>query len=307
MRRRDHRDLLLLAALWGASFLFMRLGAADFGPVALVFVRVAGASLVLLPLLLWRGGGAGAADGVRALRQHWRVIALVGVINSAVPFLLFTAAALVLSAALMAMFNATAPIFGALIAWLWLKDKLPASRAMGLLIGLIGVVVLAWDKADFTAGEHGISAAWGMLACLLATLLYGLAANLSRRYLAGVPPLAVAAGSQVTAALVLLLPALVWWPAAAPSGSAWASAAALAVGCTAWAYALYFRLIANVGVSRAISVTFLIPAFAMLWGAVFLGEVPTTRMLLGGGVVLLGTALATGMLRLPFSRRAVAR
>jgi drug/metabolite transporter (DMT)-like permease len=288
MTRRDLFDLVLLAALWGASFLFMRLGAADFGPVALVFVRVAGASAVLVPLLLVRGGNGG---GGAALRRHWQVIALVGVVNSALPFMLFTVAALVLSAALMAMFNATAPIFGALVAWAWLKDKLPTSRALGLLIGLLGVVVLAWDKADFKAGDHGISAAWGMAACVLASVLYGVAANISRRYLAGVPPLAVAAGSQLSATLFLLLPALFWWPAAAPSA-------------TAWAYALYFRLIANVGVSRAISVTFLIPAFAMLWGAVFLGEIPSARMLLGGAVVLLGTALATGVLPGPLSRRA---
>lgn len=297
MTRRDHIDLLLLGALWGASFLFMRLGAADFGPVALVFVRVAGASLVLLPLLLLgRGGGP-------ALRQHWRVIAVVGVINSAIPFLLFTAAALVLSASLMAMFNATAPIFGALVAWLWLKDKLPASRALGMLVGLVGVVILAWDKADFTPGAQGISPAWGMAACVLATLLYGVAANLSRRYLVGVPPMAVATGSQLSAALFLLLPALWWWPAAAPPGSAWLSAAALALGCSAWAYVLYFRLIANVGVSQAISVTFLIPAFAMLWGALFLAEVPSLSMWVGGAVVLLGTALATGTLSIPFPRR----
>jgi drug/metabolite transporter (DMT)-like permease len=296
MNRRDLFDLLLLGALWGASFLFMRLGAADFGPVALVFVRVAGASVVLLPMLLWRRGGWSA------LRQHWRAIAVVGVINSALPFVLFTAAALVLSAALMAMLNATAPLFGALVAWLWLKDKLPASRALGLLTGLLGVVVLAWDKADFKAGSHGIIPLWGMVACVLATLLYGVAANVSRRYLVGVPPLAVAAGSQLSAALFLLLPALWWWPAVSPSASAWASAAALALACSAWAYVLYFRLIANVGASQAISVTFLIPAFAMLWGAVFLGELPSARMLLGGAVVLLGTALATGVLQGLFKR-----
>jgi drug/metabolite transporter (DMT)-like permease len=164
------------------------------------------------------------------------------------------------------------------------------------------VVVLAWDKADFKPGVQGISPAWGMAACGLAAVLYGVASNVTRRYLVGVPSLAVAAGSQCSATLFLLLPAWWFWPTTTPSSTAWASAVALSVGCTALAYVLFFRLIANVGASRAITVTFLIPAFAMLWGALFLGEIPSMRMLLGGAVVLVGTALATGVLQRPVAR-----
>ena len=292
MTRRDTADLLLLAALWGASFLFMRLGAAEFGPVALAFVRVAGAALLLVPLMLLKRQSG-------AWRTHGLAIAGVGIVNSALPFLLYAVAALALTTALLSVFNATVPIWGALIAWLWLKDKLSASRWLGLVIGVAGVVGLGWGKADVAAGEHGVSAAIGVAACLAATALYGLGANASRRWLQGVPPLALAAGSQAAATLVLVVPAALWWPAVNPGAEAWAAAIALSVLCTGLAYVLFFRLIARTGAATATSVTFLIPAFALLWGFLALGEVPTGTMLAGCAVILLGTALATGLLRWP--------
>lgn len=292
MTRRDLTELVMLGAIWGASFLFMRLGAGEFGPIALAFLRVAGASLMLMPLLMQRGE-------LGALRKHWRAIAVVGIVNSAVPFVLFAVAALVLTTALMSVFNATASIWGALIAWLWLHDRLGASRWLGLAIGVAGVVGLSWGKADFKPGDHGISAALGIVACIVATVFYGLGANVSRRYLAGVPPMAVAAGSQLVAALALLPPALWLWPSKVPGSTAWGAAVALALLCTGAAYILYFRLIAHAGAANAMSVTFLIPAFAVLWGWLLLGEPPTLAMLLGCGVILLGTALATGLVRLP--------
>jgi len=289
MTRRDTADLLLLAAIWGASFLFMRLGAAEFGPVALAFVRVAGAAALLLPLMLLRRQGA-------AWRTHGRAIAGVGLVNSALPFLLYALAALALTTALMSVFNATASIWGALIAWLWLKERLSPLRWLGLAIGVAGVVFLSGGKAELKAGEHGVSAAVGVAACLAATWLYGLGANLSRRWLQGVPPLAVAAGSQAAAAVALAVPAALWWPAVNPSATAWAAALALALLCTGLAYILYFRLLARTGAANAMSVTFLIPAFALLWGYVALGERPTATMLVGCAVILLGTALATGLI-----------
>lgn len=292
MKRRDLIDLLLLGALWGASFLFMRLGAADFGPVPLAFVRVAGASLLLLPLLLARGQGS-------ALRAHGGAIALVGVVNSVLPFVLYAVAALVLSAALMAVFNATVPIWGALVARLWLGDRLTRSRVLGLLVGMAGVLALSWGKADFKPGAHGISPAWAIAACLAATLLYGVGANFTRKHLAAAPSLAVAAGSQCVAAMLLAGPALWLWPAVMPGATAWASAAALSLACTGLAYILFFRLIARAGAAQAVSVTFLIPGFAMLWGWLFLGEQPTAAMLGACAVILLGTALSAGVLRLP--------
>ena len=292
MKALDLFELLALAALWGASFLFMRLGAAEFGPVALSALRVGLATLVLLPLLLWHGQA-------RLLRTHWRAIAVVGVANSALPFVLFSVAALALNAGLSSIFNATAPLWGALIAWAWLGERLTRGRVAGLAIGFAGVLVLAWDKASWQPGEHGVSAAIAIAACLAATLCYGFAANYAKRRLSGVAPLAVATGSQLAASLALALPALWLWPAAAPGARAWASVAGLALLCTALAYLLYFRLIAHVGPARAITVTFLVPLFAVLWGALFLAETLTPAMALGCAVILLGTALTTGVLRWP--------
>lgn len=295
MRTTDVAELIALAAIWGASFLFMRVAVPEFGPVALTALRVAGAVLFLLPLVAWRGHAG-------ALRAHWKAISVVGIVNSAVPFVLFSLAALAINAGLSSIFNATAPLWGAVIAWLWLGDRLSGSRLAGLALGFAGVLGLAWDKASFKPGEHGVSAVVAIGACLLATLCYGFAANFTKKHLASVPPLAVAAGSQAAASVVLALPALALAPDTIPGGRAWASVATLAVLCTGVAYLLYFRLIAHLGASRAITVTYLIPLFGVVWGALFLGEALTPAMAIGGMVILLGTALATGMVGLPMRR-----
>lgn len=292
MKPLDIAELVALAAVWGASFLFMRIAAPEFGPLALTALRVAGATLFLLPLLAWRG-----AFG--PLRTHWKAMAVVGIANSALPFTLFTIAALAINAGLSAILNSTAPLWGAAIAALWLHDRLTLSRAVGLAVGFAGVLFLAWDKASFRSGEHGVSAGLAVVCCLLATACYGFAANYTKHALGGVNPLAVAAGSQLAAALALALPAAWTWPAAMPGAGAWSAVAVLAVVCTGIAYLMYFRLIARLGPSRAISVTFLIPLFGTLWGALFLGETITGAMLVGGVVILAGTALVTGVVTLP--------
>ena len=215
----------------------------------------------------------------------------------ALPFALYALAALVLSAGLMSIFNATVPLWGALIAWVWLHDRPTATRAVGLAIGFAGVAWLSIGKAELRPGASGVSPAVGIAACVAATALYGFGANFAKKAAARVPPLAVAAGSQFAATVLLAPLALAAWPATPPGASAWGAAVLLALLCTGLAYILYFRLIARVGAARAISVTFLIPAFAALWGFVFLGERPTAEMLAGCAVILLGTAMATGVLR----------
>ncbi|RZL36872.1 MAG: DMT family transporter [Rubrivivax sp.] len=287
MKAFDIGELVLLAALWGASFLFMRLGAQEFGPLVLAAVRVGLASVMLMPLLAYRGQLA-------KLRRHWKGLLLVGAFNSAIPFVLFSFAALSITAGLSSIVNATTPLWTAVVAFVWLRQHLTRWRALGLVIGFAGVAFLAWDKASFKPGaDH--AGFWAVLACLGATLCYGVAANATKRLLTGVPPLAVATGSQLAAAVLLALPAAWLWPQAAPGQVAWGSAVALAGLCTAVAYILYFRLLARVGPTNAVSVTFLIPLFAMLWGALFLREAITAQMVMGGAVVLAGIALALGV------------
>jgi drug/metabolite transporter (DMT)-like permease len=288
MKPADLLSLLSLAGLWGASYVFMRLGAGEFGAIALAGVRAAGAALILLALLGARGGLAG-------LRTHWKPIAVVGLTNSALPYALFSFAALTLPSGVSAIITATTPMFAALIAWLWLKDRLTPTRMLGLAIGFAGVLWLVWDKIGF-AGADGAATGWAALACLAATLLYGLSANFSKRFLSDVPSLTVAAGSQLSSALVLAGPAVWLWPATPPSAQAWGAAAALVVACTAVAYVLFFALIARIGASRAMTALFMIPAFGVLWGTLFLGEAFTVGMALGVAVILAGTALATGLM-----------
>lgn len=290
MKRSDLACLLLLAALWGSSYLFMRLSAGEFGPVALAGGRAGIAALVLLPVVVWRGG---LADW----RAHWPQLLVVGLTQSALPFVLFSFAAAHIPSGLSAILGATTPLFTALIAWFWLGDRLDASRVTGLAVGFSGVLWLVGDKAGLDAG--GSSAGWAVAACLLAALLYGFSSNYTKRTLASASPLAVAAGTQLASALLLALPAAGAWPEAAPTPRAWAALIVLGVACSAVAYALFYRLIARVGAARTVSVTYLIPVFGVLWGRVFLGEPLTLHLALGCAVILAGTGLTTGVIRLP--------
>jgi len=290
----DFLQLIGLAAIWGSSFLFMRLGAHEFGPVPMTFLRVALASGVLLPLLAWRGGLA-------EMRKAWRQMLVLGLVNSALPFACFVYAALSITAGMSSILNATTPLFGAVVAAVWLGEKLTAVRALGLLIAFGGVVFLAWEHAEFKPGGSG----WAVLACLFAAACYGVAACYTKRYIKGVGPLAISAGSQLTAALWLLVPAVLQWPDSAPGAQAWMAVTLLAVLCTAVAYVIYFRLMLRVGPTNAIAVTFLTPIFAVLWGYVFLGEALEPRMATGCVIVLFGTALGLGVIKFNgLSRRA---
>jgi drug/metabolite transporter (DMT)-like permease len=235
-------------------------------------------------------------------RRHWLAICMVGVLNSALPFMLFSFALLSITTGLSAILNATVPLFGALVAWLWLKDRPTGSRVLGLIIGFAGVAMLAWDKASFKPGASGVAPAWAVLACLAATVCYALAASATKRYLTGLPPLVTATGSQIGSALLLALPAFWFWPEDLPSRQAWLAVAVVGVLCTGIAYILYFRLIEQAGPARALAVTFVVPVFAILYGALFLSEQVTSWMLVCGLVIVCGTALSTGLLKLPSLR-----
>lgn len=287
-------DFFLLAAVWGSSFMFMHLAVREFGALPTAGLRVGIGALFLLPLLVARGQ-------VADLRRHWKLTFAVGLMNSAIPFACLAFALLSLSSGLSAILNATVPMFGALVAWAWLKDRPTLSRLVGLLVGMAGVVMLAWDKASFTPDGNGVATGWGLLAALFAFLCYGISASIAKKYMGGLPSLVSATGSQIGAALLLAPTVLYSWPPHTVSLAAWGSVAFLGVVCSGTAYILYFRLIERAGPARALAVTFAIPVFAVLYGVVLLGESVTLWMLLCAGVIVLGTALATGMVQLPLA------
>jgi len=283
-------EFVLLGAIWGASFLFTRLGAIEFGALPTAGMRVTIAALFLLPLLLARGQ-------LPILRKHWKKIFFLGLLNSGIPFALYAYALLSISTGLSSLLNATVPLFGALVAWLWLKDRPHGMNIVGLLIGFVGVALLASGKASFKPDASGLVTGWAVLACLGACLCYGLAASFTKRYLSGQPSLVIASGSQMGATLGLALPTFLFWPSQTPGTSAWLALLALGVLCTGVAYVLYFRLIDKVGAAGSLTVTFLIPVFAVFYGVVFLGEAVTAWMLFCGVIILSGTALSMGLLK----------
>lgn len=285
MNQRDVIDFLMLSALWGASFLFMRLGVPGFGPVALILLRCAIGALTLLPVLLWWHRDAITPRGV------W-LAALFGVINSSIPFTLLAFAALSLSAGMLSTLNATAPFWGAMIAFLWLREHITRWQVLGMLVGFTGVYFLVDADPQAAMADPG-NVLIAVIAALGATLVYGLAANMARRYMSDTDPLVNATVSQAGAAAVLLIPGILLWPETAPGLLEWSAAIMLGVFSSGLAFILYFRLIRNVGSSRAITVTFAIPVFGMFFGWLFLGEAVTTGMLLAAGVILFGCALAT--------------
>lgn len=284
-------ELLLLAAIWGASFLFMRVATPEFGAIPLIALRVGIAALILAPVLR-------IPDAVTQIRSKLWPLFVVGVTNSAIPFCLLAWSTLYVNAGLDSVLNATTPLWAALIAATAYRASIGRGQATGLLLGLVGVVVLVWDTLE--AGTRNTPLAIG--AALLATLLYGFAVNYSKRHLAGIRPLVVAFGSQCCASLVLVPLAWFFWPQHSASPSTWVCVAALGIVCTGFAYVLFFRLVENVGASYAASVTFVIPIFGVLWGAVFLGEKISPAMIVGGAIILLGTALASGKLQMRKAR-----
>ncbi|HEF4732587.1 DMT family transporter [Burkholderia multivorans] len=280
--------LLTLAALWGASFLFIRVGAPEFGPVPLMAVRILIAAVFLAIVL---------GSKREFHRMSGKIVPLfaIGVLNQALPFCLFAYAELTLPAGVTSVINATTPLWAAIVAFVWIGDRLSRTRVAGLFIGFAGVLILVWK--DLSGLRSFSESAIAPIAVLCATLLYGISANATKRFLTGVDSLAIATGSMIGAAIVLAPFAVVYWPSTPISTTAWISVIALGVACTGIAYIIYFHLIATAGPARAVSVTFLVPIFGLLWGTLFLDESISPMMIAGCGVVILGTMLASGVLK----------
>ncbi|EOX4789556.1 DMT family transporter [Vibrio alginolyticus] len=274
--------LLCLAAIWGGSFLFMRVAANTFGPAYLIEFRVTFAAVALLLIAVY-------LKKKLTLTAHTKHFFIIGLFNSAVPFLLFAYAAQTLNASTLAILNSTAPIWGALVGFVWYRSPLTAKSVLGMLIGIGGVAVLVGLDTS-TIGEEAMLP---IAASLMASFSYGIATNYTKNA-PQVPAFDNAHGSM-WAAVIWVLPLLPFLPMRAePSHFEWSSVVTLGVVCTGFAYLLYFRLVSDIGPASALTVTFLVPVFGILWGYLVLDEPVGSNAIIGTILVLSGTMLVTG-------------
>lgn len=283
----DTLRLLLLSSLWGFSFIFMRVAAPEFGAVSLILLRMTLGALLLAPLLA-------KPEYLRLLRQNLGPLFVLGLTTSALPYTLLALATMRLEAGFTSLINAATPIMTALIGAAFFATAILRQQIMGLTLALIGVAVLSGGRLDFSAGGDG----WFILAALGATVCYGFGGNYSRTHLSHLPSRVLAAGSCAAAAVILLVPGLLLWPEVPVSGIAWGAALGLAALSTAAALLLYFKLLASAGATAASTVTMLVPVSALAWGFLLLGESISLQVLVGMVVTLLGTGIATGVVRL---------
>ncbi|EKO3366983.1 DMT family transporter [Vibrio fluvialis] len=274
-------QLLGLAAIWGGSFLFLRIAAHSFGPAYLIEARVGFAALSLLLIGLYLKKSL-------PFRQHWQHFMILGLFNSALPFLLFAYAAQTLNVSTLSILNSTAPIWGAVIGYVWHKTPLSPKAIAGLLIGVAGVSVIVGLDHSLIGTDAGLP----IMAATMAAFCYGIATN----YTKNAPAISSFDNSHgsMWAASLWVLPLLPFIPMReAPNGTEVLSVLALGIICTGLAYLLYFRLVKEIGPSPTLSVTFLIPVFGILWGYLVLGETIGLNTVLGTALVLAGTMMVT--------------
>ena len=289
MRTADLARLIALAAMWGGSYLFMRHAVPYLGAVLMIELRTTIAGVALLAFVLATHRGA------IGWRRHWRAYLFVGALGLALPFVLIAQALTVIDASTAAILNALAPLFATLVAAAWIRDPVTPAKAAGIALCLAGTAVLVgWTPSPMTSRElfaAGLSVA--------ATALYGYSIVFTKVYLKEASPLGTAAGTLLMAALALAPFTPVGRDVSGVPASAWLATAALAVISTAFAYLLYYRLIADVGPVKAITVTLLVPIFGMLWGVAFLGEPLTAGRIAGCAIILAGCSLILGLVRIP--------
>ena len=259
----------------------MRVAVPSLGPVWLIEIRVLFAGLVLLPL-------SPLSDLGREIKNHFLPLLVIGCLNFAFPFVFFAFGSQFLPAGFSAILNATAPLFGTLVTWIWLKEKFTLRKIIGFALGFSGVIILVgWKTVALTP-----TLVLAIMAGLSAALMYAIAAPYAKQKLAGVSPLSISTVCLLAASLILLPLLPLTKPAVFPPLGAILAAIALAIFSTALAYILYFQLIKNIGATQTLTVTYLIPLFALVWGWFFLGEPLTVSMVFGGGLILSGVAIS---------------
>ena len=263
-------DYMILSLCWGTSFLLMREASKSFGPFLSSWLRVSIACLILLPYIIEKGD-------FPQLIENWKKMVIAGLLSCAIPFCCFFYALTSLSTGLSSVLNATTPLFGALIAWVWLGEKLNPLRVAGLLLGFLGISSLILNASQ--PGElHNTQHVIAILACLLGTFCYGLAANYSQKYMSNFSPMFNATGCLI--------------------GASWSSTLAITLSgvfSTAAAYALFFRIISKIGAARSMTITYLVSLIATCLGLYVLDESITLIMVASALVVLMGTALSSGL------------
>ena len=288
MKISDALLLILLAAIWGSSFVFMRATADVFGPIALIAIRISVAALFLLAFLLQK-------KQRKEFFDHWKILFLVGSINSAIPFSLLAYASLHLSSGTVSILNAITPVFTALIAHFWLKNIMTKLQFFGMAISISGLLFLVWDKISWS-----IDSWFPLLTGVSAGLLYGIASTTTKKYLSDVSVMTSTAGSLLFSAILIIIVSLFFLPDFNNIHSIdWLYAITLGILCTAIAFIIYFKLVKNIGPATTASVTFLIPIFAFLWGYILLDELVTTRMWIATGIILLGMGFVTRLIKTP--------
>ncbi len=285
MKLSDAIELMVLGAMWGSSFLFMKVATPEFGPVPLIGIRIGLAALVLWFVYQWQ-----KPEGA-SLQFNASTLA-VGVFNAAFPFTLFAFATLYLTAGIASVINATVSIFAAVIAYYWLKENLTIANICGLLIGFMGVCLLV----DSTGALAETNTLLAVGAGLLASVSYAVTSCFIKKRLQDIDPLSLTTSSTIGAFVVMLPLTLINWPAQQPSPQAWFYALALAVICTGAAYLIFYRLIAKIGVSKTATVALIIPLFAVSWGVILLDETVTFKTSLACLAILTGTILSANLL-----------
>jgi drug/metabolite transporter (DMT)-like permease len=285
----DLARLVLLGALWGGSYLFMRVAIPHVGVEWVVEGRTLAGGLVLAAFIV-------VSRRPFALRQHWRGFAVVGIVGVAAPFWLIGTAVKTIDASTAAILNTTSPIFSAIVASIWIRDRLTFEKVAGIALSIVGIaILLGWTPRPMSGAEL-----FACALCLVACAFYGWVSVFTKVHLKEAPHSALSAVSCLLAAGILA-PFTPWAVVASPVPAlAWGSVIALGVLSTGVAFILYYRLIADVGPVKALMVTLLIPVFGIFWGVLLLGEPLTPGRVAGCAIVLVGCALALGLLRLPF-------
>ena len=282
--------------MWGASYLFLRFAVPFFGAVPLIEFRVAIAGAALAAFVAATGGTVG-------WRKHWRAFLFVGAVGLATPFVLIAEALTTIDASTAAILNALSPLFATLVAAIWIHDPVTPAKMAGIALCLAGTAVLVgWTPSPMSPHEL-LAASFSVIA----TAIYGYTIVFTKVHLKEASPLGTAAGTLVMAAAALsgFVPfAPPPHPLASIPPIAWIAMLGLAIVSTTVAFIFYYRLIADVGPVKAITVTLLVPIFGMLWGVIFLGEPVTPGRLAGCAIILAGCSLILGLARFPARRPA---